>query len=79
MKITFAGLLEKNELYELYHIADIGIAPSLFELFGYVAVEMMIHKLPIVVTATSGQNEVVDHTCGLWDKMEEKGILRNIH
>jgi glycosyltransferase len=64
-KITFTGLLEKDELYELYRIADIGVIPSLFEPFGYVAVEMMMHGLPIVATATSGLNEVVDHTCGL--------------
>ena len=64
-RITFTGLLEKDELYELYRIAEIGVVPSLFEPFGYVAVEMMIHALPLVVTATSGLNEVVDHTCGL--------------
>jgi len=64
-KITFTGLLGKKELKELYQIADIGVVPSLFETFGYVAVEMMMHELPIVVTATSGLNELVDDTCGL--------------
>lgn len=64
-KITFTGLLEKSDLYELYQIADVGVIPSLFEPFGYVAVEMMMHNLPIVATATSGLNEVIDDTCGL--------------
>ena len=64
-KITFTGLLEKQDLYELYQIANIGVIPSLFEPFGYVAVEMMMHKLPVVATATSGLNEVIDDTCGL--------------
>lgn len=64
-KITFTGLLEKQDLHELYEMADIGVVPSLFEPFGYVAVEMMMHALPIVVTSTSGLNEVVDDTCGL--------------
>jgi glycosyltransferase len=64
-KITFTGLLEKHELYELYQIADVGAVPSLFEPFGYVAVEMMMHGLPLVATATSGLNEVVDESCGL--------------
>lgn len=63
-KITFTGLLEKQELYELYRIADVGVVPSLYEPFGYVAVEMMMHKLPVVVTATSGLDEIVDETCG---------------
>jgi len=64
-KITFTGWLEKEDLYELYQIADIGVAPSLFEPFGYVAVEMMMYELPVVATATSGLNEVVDESCGL--------------
>ncbi|MDR0698262.1 MAG: ThuA domain-containing protein, partial [Tannerella sp.] len=64
-KITFTGLLEKKDLNEIYQIADVGVVPSLFEPFGYVAVEMMMHKLPVVATATSGLNEVVDETCGL--------------
>lgn len=64
-KVTFTGLLNKEDLHELYQMADIGIVPSLFEPFGYVAVEMMMHKLPLVVTETSGLNEVVDDTCGL--------------
>ena len=64
-KIIFTGFLEKKELFELYQIADVGVIPSLYEPFGYVAVEMMMHRLPIVATATSGLNEVVDDTCGL--------------
>jgi glycosyltransferase involved in cell wall biosynthesis len=64
-KITFTGLLAKDKLYELYRIADIGVVPSLFESFGYVTVEMMMHGLPLVATSTSGLNEVVDESCGL--------------
>jgi glycosyltransferase len=64
-KITFTGLLEKKDLYEIYQMADVGVVASLFEPFGYVAVEMMMHGLPIVATATSGLNEVVDDTCAL--------------
>jgi glycosyltransferase len=64
-RITYAGLLDRQELYEWYRLADIGVTPSLYEPFGYVAVEMMMHELPIVVTATSGLNEVIDDACGL--------------
>ena len=64
-KISFTGLLEKKYLYELYQIADVGVVPSMFEPFGLVAVEMMMHSTPIVATATSGLNEVVNDTCGL--------------
>ena len=64
-KITFTGLLGKSELSELFQIADIGVMPSLYEPFGYVAVEMMMHKLPVIATATSGLDEIIDNACGL--------------
>ena len=64
-KVTFTGLLEKKDLNELYQIADVGVVPSFYETFGLVAVEMMMHGLPIIATATSGLNEVVDDACGL--------------
>ena len=64
-RITFTGFIAREELQQLYQIANVGVIPSLYEPFGYVAAEMMMHGLPIVATATSGLNEVVDETCGL--------------
>jgi len=64
-KVTFTGLLDKDVLSELYQIADVGVIPSLYETFCLVAVEMMMHRLPLIATETSGLNEVVDDTCGL--------------
>ena len=64
-KISFTGYLTSKELLQLYSIADIGLIPSIHEEFGLVALEMMMHELPIVATATSGLNEVVDESCGL--------------
>lgn len=64
-KITYTGLLDKTQLNEWYRLADVGVIPSLFEPFGFVAVEMMMHRLPMVVTSTSGMNEVVDESCAL--------------
>jgi len=64
-KTTFTGLLEKKDLYELYQIANVGVVPSLFEPFGLVAVELMMHSLPVIATETSGLNEVVNEACAL--------------
>ncbi|MDA3930410.1 MAG: TIGR04157 family glycosyltransferase, partial [Prolixibacteraceae bacterium] len=58
-KICFTGQISRDELFQLYRITDIGVVPSLFEPFGYVAVEMMMHGLPLVVTDTSGLSEIV--------------------
>lgn len=49
-KITLTGILEADELYQWYQIADIGIIPSYFEQFGYAGLEMMINELPIVAS-----------------------------
>lgn len=59
-KLCFTGRIRQEQLYELYSITDIGVIPSLFEPFGYVAIEMMMHSLPLVVTATGGLDEIVE-------------------
>jgi glycosyltransferase len=65
-KITFTGFLEKKKLYELYQIADMGVVCSLHEEFGLVAIEMMMHALPLIVTKTGGLDEIVeDNLSGL--------------
>jgi glycosyltransferase len=64
-RVVYTGMLDRTQLYEWYRMAYVGVIPSLFEPFGYVAVEMMMHKLPVIATATSGLNEVVDDYCGI--------------
>lgn len=65
-KITFTGRLDKNSLYELYQIAYMGVVCSLHEEFGFVAIEMMMHALPIIVTKTGGLDEIIeDNESGL--------------
>ena len=59
-QITFTGRIEKEALYELYHIADMGIVSSLHEEFGFVAIEMMMNQLPVIVSDTGGLSEIVE-------------------
>ena len=59
-QIIFTGRIEKEVLYELYHIADIGIMSSLHEEFGFVAIEMMMNQLPVIVSDTGGLSEIVE-------------------
>lgn len=58
-KITFTGFIEKSTLYELLSICDIGILPSLYEEFGYVALEMMMMMLPTIASKTTGHSELI--------------------
>lgn len=59
--IIFTGFLNKEELESFYQIADIGIIPSKYEEFGYVALEMMMHGIPIIANETSGLCEIIEN------------------
>ena len=59
-KIAFTGLLEKKELYELYTIADIGVMPSFHEQCSYVAIEMMMHGVPLIASTSTGLKEMIE-------------------
>ena len=60
-KITFTGRLEKKHIQNFYMMADIGVVCSLHEEFGFVAIEMMMNKLPILVSDVGGLDEIVEH------------------
>ena len=58
--IHFTGLLEKSLLYELYSIANIGVMPSLHEQCSYVAIEMMMHGIPVITSNSTGLHEMTE-------------------
>jgi glycosyltransferase involved in cell wall biosynthesis len=59
-KISLTGFLGEQDLYDLYSIADIGIIPSIYEEFGYAAIEMMMHQVPVIVNKSSGLAEIIE-------------------
>ena len=71
-KITFTGRLEKKILYQLFSIADVGVVPSIHEEFGYVALEMLMNNLPVVVSSTPSLSEIVENNmAGLTFKIDK--------
>ena len=60
-KLTLTGFVDKKTLLELFSIADIGVLPSMHEEFGYVALEMMMMGLPLVVGGLGGLSELVEN------------------
>lgn len=58
-KVVFTGRLKKERLYDFYQMADIGIMPSMHEQCSYVAIEMMMFGLPMVVSTSTGLKEMV--------------------
>lgn len=57
-KVVFTGRLKKEQLYDFYQMADIGVMPSMHEQCSYVAIEMMMFGLPMVVSTTTGLKEM---------------------
>jgi glycosyltransferase len=60
MHVTWTGLMDKAKLYDLYSIADIGVMPSLHEQCSYVAIEMMMHGVPLIASTSTGLCEMVE-------------------
>lgn len=59
-QISFIGKLTKKQLTDFYQISDVGVVCSLHEEFGFVAIEMLMNELPIIVTDTTGLSEIID-------------------
>jgi glycosyltransferase involved in cell wall biosynthesis len=59
--VTFTGFVPREHLIQVFHRADVGVMPSIWESFGYVAVEMLACGLPVIVTAVAGLDLLVEH------------------
>lgn len=57
-RIAFWGYRAPSVIYEMYTIAELGIVPSKYEEFGYVALEMMMSGLPVILNNTTGLREL---------------------
>jgi glycosyltransferase involved in cell wall biosynthesis len=57
-KITWTGPVDKNIISDLYTISDVGVIPSVTEQCSICSIEMRFHRLPIVVSAIEGLDEL---------------------
>ena len=58
-RVLCVGSVPRQRLLDLYRVADIVVVPSVYEPFGYVAVEAMMAGLPVVASAVGGLAEIV--------------------
>lgn len=70
-KISFLGKLQKEKLFAIYRIADVGVLPSMHEQCSYVAIEMMMLGIPLIVSTSTGLREMVSEKC---NKLKVKEI-----
>ena len=74
-QITFTGKMDKEELYQYYRIADVGVIPSFHEQCSYVGIEMMMHGLPLIGTDSIGLGEmIVDELKVKLDESQEEQL-----
>ena len=59
-KITYTGFLPSDQLMALYQVADMGIAPSVYDHCPYTVLEMMANKIPLIVSKIKGLDEILD-------------------
>jgi glycosyltransferase involved in cell wall biosynthesis len=64
-RVTFKGLIARDEVETLYQDADIFVFPSFREPGGNVVYEAMRWGVPVIVAARGGPNWSVDETTGL--------------
>jgi glycosyltransferase involved in cell wall biosynthesis len=58
-RIKLLGKLPRKQLRFLHRIADLAVAPSIYEPFGFTAIETMASGVPVIVTAAGGLAEIV--------------------
>lgn len=57
-KTTFTGFLQKEDIYQLYADASMGVIPSRYEELGFVALEMMMFGLPVIANESTGLSDI---------------------
>jgi glycosyltransferase involved in cell wall biosynthesis len=71
--VTWLGKIPRDDLATLYHIADLAVVPSVYEPFGYAAIEAMASGTPVIATNVGGLSEIVLHNkTGLLSPVQRK-------
>jgi glycosyltransferase involved in cell wall biosynthesis len=58
-RIKLLGKLPRKQLRYLHRIADVALIPSVYEPFGFTAIEAMGSGVPVIVSAAGGLAEIV--------------------
>jgi len=59
--LKLLGKLPRKQLAALYQVADLTLVPSIYEPFGYAAIEAMAAGVPVVATRIGGLAEIIEH------------------
>jgi glycosyltransferase involved in cell wall biosynthesis len=59
-KITYTGFIPSDKVTDFYKIADVGVVPSIYDHCPYTVLEMMSHKLPLILSRINGLDEILE-------------------
>ena len=72
-KVHLLGWLDGNQLAGLRQASYLAVVPSLYESFGYSAVEAMAASVPVIASSAGGLPEIVeDNECGYLVELQSK-------
>jgi len=77
-EVICTGLVEENELVDLYNAADLYIFPSLYEGFGMPPLEAMKCGTPVVASKISSIPEICGKNAVYFDPYDAKDIANKI-
>lgn len=83
-KIIVTGFIPKKELEKWYQIAEVGVIPSYYEQCPYVAIEMMMYHLALVVSDGNGlrdmfQDGINAKVARIGNRLNEEEFSNNIY
>jgi glycosyltransferase involved in cell wall biosynthesis len=77
-QITYLGKPEKSRLIQIYNAADVLLAPSLYEGFGFTILEAMACGTPVIASNVSSLPEVAGDAAILFDPLDVEGMVAAI-
>jgi glycosyltransferase len=82
-KVSYTGLISREELSKWYQISDIGVIASLSEQCSYTGIEMMMHGLPVIASDGFGvramfQNDVNAKVTEIGNRKKPKEFANNL-
>ncbi|MBM4112234.1 MAG: glycosyltransferase [Phycisphaerae bacterium] len=68
-KVLFTGFLRGKDIQRVFSMADLYVMPSVSEPFGIAPLEAMSHRVPVIISRTSGVSEILVNAlkCDFWD------------
>ena len=68
-KVLFTGFLRGKDIPKVFAMADLYVMPSVSEPFGIAPLEALGHRVPVLISRTSGVSEILTNAlkCNFWD------------